>query len=295
MPSQFTRRATIAGAAAMLLPLPAIAAVGSGDFKIAEARLAAIEARISGRLGVAVLDSGSGARIARRADELFPMCSTFKCLAAAAVLRAVDAGTLRLDQRVPYGTSDLLDYAPVTKAHAGDGAMTLNDLCAAAIEVSDNTAANLMLRELGGPQALTRFIRTLGDDVTRLDRNEPSLNSAIPGDARDTTTPNAMLVSLRALLLGDALSEKSRAQLETWLLNCKTGGNKLRAGLPAAWRVGDKTGSGANATSNVIAILRPPGRAPLLAAVYCTGSTTAASKDLDAAQADVGRLVAEVF
>ena len=246
-------------------------------------------------MGVAVLYTSSGARLDNRANELFPMCSTFKFLAAAAVLRAVDAGTLRLTQRISYGDSDLLAYAPVTRAHIGDGDMLLGDLCAAAIEVSDNTAANLLLRELGGPQELTRFVRTLGDRTTRLDRNEPSLNSAIPGDARDTTTPHAMLISMQAVLLGNILSEPSRAQLETWLANCKTGVNKVRAGVPPGWRVGDKTGNGDNATSNTIAILRPPERPPLLVAVYCTGSRTAAAKDLEAAQADVGRLVAAVL
>jgi beta-lactamase class A len=288
-----TRRTLIGSG--LVLALPAVARSKTPDLKAAEARLSAIEARIGGRMGVAVVDSGSGARLDNRAGERFPMCSTFKFLAAAAVLRQVDAGKLRLDQRVAYGASDLLDYAPVTKAHAGDGALSLGALCAAAVEVSDNTAANLMLGLTGGPAGLTRFVRTLGDDTTRLDRNEPSVNTAIPGDPRDTTTPQAMLVSMQAILLGKALSDASRAQLEAWLANCKTGLNKLRAGLPADWRVGDKTGSGAHATSNTIAILRPPRRAPLLAAVYCTGSPTASSKELDAAQADVARLVAEIF
>lgn len=293
MPFTLTRRTLIGSGLA--LALPAVARAKTPDLKAADARLSAIEARIGGRMGVAVLDSGSGARLDNRADERFPMCSTFKWLATAAVLRQVDARKLRLDQRVAYGAADLLAYAPVTKAHVGDGGLTLGELCAAAVEVSDNTAANLMLREIGGPAGLTRFIRTLGDGKTRLDRNEPSLNSAIPGDPRDTTTPNAMLVSMQSILLGKALSEPSRAQLETWLANCKTGFTKVRAGLPADWRVGDKTGAGANATSNTIAILRPPGRAPLLAAVYCTGSPRASSQQLDAAQADVARLVAEIF
>lgn len=288
-----TRRALIGSSLALALP-PA-ARAEAADLKAAAARLAAIEARIGGRMGVAVLDTGSGARLDHRADELFPMCSTFKFLAAAAALREVDAGKMRLDQRVSYGESDLIAYAPVTKPRVGEGALSLGELCAAAVEVSDNTAANLILRELGGPQAITRFVRALGDDTTRLDRNEPSVNTAIPDDPRDTTTPHKMLVCMQAILLGKALSENSRAQIETWLANCKTGFTKLRAGLPADWRVGDKTGAGANATSNTIAILRPPGRAALLAAVYCTGSPSAATKELDAAQADVARLIAEAF
>lgn len=297
MASTITRRSALAGAMAMALPGLKAGAAGpdSTTLKAAEKRLAAIEARIGGRLGVALLDTGNGARIGHRADELFPMCSTFKFLAAAAALQKVDAGQMRLDQRITYGESDLVPYAPVTKAHVGEGSLTLSELCAATVEVSDNPAANLILRELGGPEAVTRFIRTLGDNTTRLDRNEPTVNTAIPGDPRDTTTPHAMLICMRAILLGTALSAASRAQIETWLANCKTGFAKVRAGLPGTWRAGDKTGAGANATSNTIAILRPPGRAPILAAVYCTGSATAAPKDLDAAQAEVGRLIAETL
>lgn len=292
-----TRRRALAGALALALPATK-ARAGMPDaaaLKAAAAQIAAIETRLGGRIGVAVLDTGSGARLDHRADELFPMCSTFKFLAAAAVLKEVDAGKLRLDQRVTYGESDLVPYAPVTKPRVGEGGMSLGELCAAIVEVSDNPAANLILRELGGPPAITRFVRTLGDDTTRLDRNEPSLNSATPGDPRDTTTPRKMLTCMQAILLGNALSEKSRAQIEAWLANCQTGFNKVRAGLPASWRVGDKTGAGANATSNTIAILRPPGRAPLLVAVYCTGSRAATPKELDAAQAEVGRLVAATF
>ncbi len=260
----------------------------------ATARIAALEARAGGRLGVAVLDTGSGAMMAHRADERFAMCSTFKLLAAAAVLRRVETGAERLDRRIAYGPDDLTTYAPVTKTHLAEGGMSVADLCAAAIDWSDNTAGNLLLGSLGGPAGLTAYARSLGDGVTRLDRTEPDLNTAIPGDARDTTTPLAMLRDMRALLLGPALSESSRRQLQTWLIGDKVGDKRLRAGVPASWRVGDKTGSGDNGTANTIAILWPPGRAPILATVYYTES----SAPMDARNAlhkDVGGVIASVF
>ncbi|MBV8474189.1 MAG: class A beta-lactamase [Hyphomicrobiales bacterium] len=281
----------IAGIAASLAPLHARAA---DPLDAAAARIAALEARAGGRLGVCVSEAKSGRRLAHRADERFPMCSTFKALAAAAILARVDKGAERLDRRIAYGPADLLEYAPVAKAHAGEGAMALGDLCAAAIDWSDNTAANLMLRAIGGPAEFTRYIRSIGDSVTRLDRDEPTLNAAVPGDERDTTTPLAMARDLEAVLLGDALSEASRRQLETWMIGDKVGDRRLRAGVPASWGVGDKTGSGDNGTANTIAILRPPGRAPLLAAVYYTQSD-APTEARNAVHRDVGAIIGEAF
>ena len=217
-------------------------------------------------------DTGTGATLAHRADERFPMCSTFKLLAAAAALKRVDEGAERLDRTIAYGPGDLLDYAPVAKAHVAEGGMTLADLCAAAIDWSDNTAANLVLQAIGGPAGFTQFARSLGDTVTRLDRNEPSLNKATPGDERDTTSPRAMAEDMQKVLLGDALSEASRRQLQAWLIDDKVGDKRLRAGLPSSWRIGDKTGSGDHGTTNTIAIIRPPERAPLIATVYYTES-----------------------
>ncbi len=159
--------------------------------------LAALEGRYGGRLGVAAVNTANGERIVHRAQERFPMCSTFKLLAVSAVLSRVDAGTIQLDRHITYGKADLLEYAPVTRAHVSSGYMTLQALCEAAIEYSDNTAANLLLRTIGGPPSVTAYARSLGDDMTRLDRNEPSLNTAIPGDERDTTTPAAMSADLQ--------------------------------------------------------------------------------------------------
>ncbi len=231
-----------------------------------------------GRLGVAVLDTraGVGGFIGYHAEDRFPLCSTFKLLAAAAMLKRVDDGKEQLDRRVKFAASDLVTYSPVTKEHVGGDGMTIAELCAAAITVSDNTAGNLILASLGGPQGVTDFARSLGDTQTRLDRIEPDLNEALPDDPRDTTTPAAMIKTMQALVLGDALSQKSREQLIAWLVGNKTGDARLRAGLPPAWRVGDKTGSGERGTSNDVAVAWPPNSAPVLIAVYLTGTTVTA-------------------
>jgi beta-lactamase class A len=255
-------------------------------------RIATIEARIGGRIGVAAFDTSNNKHLAYRADERFPMCSTFKFLAAAAVLKRVDEGKEKLERFVSYGAEDILEYAPVTKAHLKEGGMTLSALCAAAIEQSDNTAGNLLLNVIGGPAGLTNFARALGDRVTRLDRIEPELNSATPGDERDTTTPAAISSDMQRLLLGDALSEKSRRQLDDWLKRNETGGSMIRAGVPKTWSVGDKTGRGANGATNDIAIVRPAGRAPMLLAIYSVGSTATANHR-EAAIAEAAKIVAE--
>jgi beta-lactamase class A len=261
---------------------------------LANKQLADIEAREGGRLGVFVRDTGTGAAIKHRASERFPMCSTFKLLAAAATLKRVDEGAERLDRTIAFGPSDLLDYAPVAKAHVAQGGMTLADLCAAAIDWSDNTAANLILQAIGGPAGFTQFARSLGDNVTRLNRNEPTLTESLPGDERDTTSPAAMAEDMQKVLLGDALSDSSRRQLQSWLINDKVGDKRLRAGLPGSWRIGDKTGSGDRGSTNTIAILWPPERAPIIATVYYTGSS-APMEARNAIHKEVGALIAETF
>ena len=257
-------------------------------------RLAAIEQNVGGRLGVALLDTGNSKRLEYRASEPFPMCSTFKFLAAAEVLSRVDASQEQLDRRISYGEADLLTWAPVTAEHVKEGSMTLSDICAAAIEFSDNTAGNLILRTIGGPEGLTRYLRSLGDRFTRLDRIEPELNTAVEGDERDTTTPASMLRDLQVLLLGDKLSATSRQQLEAWLVANKTGDKRLRAGLPKDWRIGDKTGTGDNAALGDIAIVRPPNRNPILVVVYTHGSSAPAEK-LNEVFSNVGKLIGATF
>jgi beta-lactamase class A len=294
MHGRLDRRRVLVGAATSLVASSAFAAGETPRETEATTKLVAIETKVGGRIGVAALDTGSGKRIDRRADQRFPLCSTFKLLAAAAVLRRVDDGKEKLDRLVPYGESDLLSYAPVTKQHVSEGAMTLAALCEAAIEVSDNTAGNLLLATLGGPAGLTAYLRSIGDQTTRLDRTEPTLNTALPGDERDTTTPSAMLGSMQVLLLGKALSSGSRERLEGWLGETKTGAGLIRAGVPADWHVGDKTGRGDNNAWNDVAILRPPGRAPVLLTVYTVEQT--APDDLHkSAIADTVRIAIEAL
>lgn len=290
-----SRRELALGAGALVLGGGIAATVRAGAAPVALGpRLAAIEAEVGGRLGVALLDTATNTTAGHRLDERFAMCSTFKALAAAAVLARVDAGRDALDRRVKYPTGELLSYSPVTKNYAGEAGMTLAELCDAAVTLSDNTAANLLLGTIGGPAGLTAFVRGLGDKMTRLDRIEPFLNQETAGDPRDTTTPAAMASTLRHLVLGDALSPDSRARLTDWLVGCRTGGDRLRAGVPAGWRVGDKTGGGERGATNDIAVLWPPGRAPLVVSAYLVESTAPQDRR-NAALAAVGRAVAQAI
>ena len=251
-----------------------------------------LETESGGRLGVCVLETATGARHVHRGDERFPMCSTFKALAAAAVLTRVDAGKEQLTRRITFSASEIVVYSPVTEKRIGGDGMTLAEICEAAMTRSDNTAGNLLLAAIGGPPGLTAFARSLGDQVTRLDRDEPSLNEALPDDPRDTTTPNAMASNLQTLVLGNAaLSAASREQLTAWLVANKTGDTRLRAGFPKDWRVGDKTGAGDRGTNNDVGVVWPPGRAPVILAVYLTGSSVPAAQQ-NATIASVARAVA---
>jgi len=275
-----------------LVPLISVrgAAAAEGGFASIGAALEKIERDSGGRLGVAVLETGSGTLAGHRIDERFPMCSTFKALAAAAILVRVDAGKEQLSRRIRVEEKDILAYAPVTRQHVGQD-MSVAELCDAAVTLSDNTAANLLLASMGGPSAITNLARSLGDDLTRLDRIEVELNEATPGDPRDTTTPAAMARNLKALTLGTALSAASRDQLIAWLVGCKTGDAKIRAGLPKDWRVGDKTGNGGHGSSNDVAVIWPQGRAPVIVASYLT-ETTGTDDQRNAAHAAVGRAMA---
>jgi beta-lactamase class A len=277
-------------AAPALVGLKALARAGDGEV---QAGLADLEKARGGRLGVCVLDVATGRRAVHRADERFAMCSTFKVLAAALVLTRVDRGQENLDRRVVFSKESLVTYSPETEKHAGAGGMTLGEICKAGLTLSDNTAANLILESIGGPAQVTGFARALGDDVTRLDRIETALNEAAPGDPRDTTTPAAMAENLRKILLGDALSAPSRAQMTAWMLANKTGDKRLRAGVPADWRVADKTGSGGAAHTNDIAVLWPPGRTPIVATAYYADSP-ASDEARSGVLAEVGRLAARM-
>ncbi|KVP06584.1 class A beta-lactamase [Burkholderia ubonensis] len=255
-------------------PLANASAVGAAS------SLAELERAAGGRLGVHALDTATGRRVQHRADERFPFCSTFKAILIAAVLAESVARPALFTQRVTYRQADLLEWSPVTEKHVDTG-MTVSELCEATAQYSDNAAANLLMKLLGGPAAVTAFARSIGDDTFRLDRWEPELNTALPGDARDTTTPAAMAASLRALALGDALPAPQRAQFAQWLRGNKTGDKRIRAGVPTGWQVGDKTGTGDYGTTNDIGVLWPPARGPIVLTVYYTQARADAKRKDD--------------
>ncbi|MEU9755390.1 class A beta-lactamase [Streptomyces althioticus] len=254
--------------------------------------LAALEREYGARLGVFAVDTGTGATVVHRADERFALCSTFKTLAAAAVVDRRPGA--RLDERISYGAADLVPYSPVTEKHTGQG-MTLRELCDAAVRYSDNTAGNLLLRDIGGPRGLTAYARRLGDRVTRLDHTEPELNSNPPGDPRDTTTPRAIAADYRALVHGDALPAAGRALLTDWLVRNTTGDDRIRAGVPRGWKVGDKTGTAEWGRANDVAVLWPgDGRSPLVLSVL-TDRPDRAAPGQDELVAEATRRVLDVL
>jgi len=285
---RLSRRAALAGigAASLLAPVELSAALRGED------ALARIEAGLGGRLGVAAVNLRTGARLSHRANERFAMCSTFKWTLAALVLAEVDAGRAKLAEAIRLGKGDLLPHSPVTETHLAAGTITLGELCAAAIGVSDNAAANLLLRRLGGPVRLTAFLRRTGDPVTRLDRTETALNENRPGDPRDTTTPAAMIGSMHRLIFGTGLSPHSREVLQGWMRATTTGLDRLRGGLPRGWIAGDKSGTGANGAYNDVAFAVPrPGSPPLLIACYIDAAR-ASGAAASAAHIAVARIVA---
>jgi beta-lactamase class A len=261
------RTLLLSGAAGIGAALVGCSTPAPAPAPIPEAGLAELETRFGGRLGVYAVDTGTGRAVGHRADERFLMCSTTKVPLVALVLRrSVDDPGL-LDRRIRWGPADLLEYAPVTSRNVATG-MTVAELCAAAISVSDNTAANLLFAQVGGPPAVTAFVRGLGDPMTRFDRVETALNDTAPGDERDTTTPARFAETLRLLALGDALPPPQRDRLVGWMVATTTGAAQIRAGVPAGSRVADKTGSGNRGESNDVGVVWPPGRAPVVVTAF---------------------------
>jgi beta-lactamase class A len=260
----------------------------------ADRELKAIQKHIGGRLGVHALDSQSGKRFGIDEKSRYALASTFKLPLAAALLWQVDHGAFGLERTLPIARSHLLTNSPAVEARLSAGAetMTLRELCAAIITVSDNAAANILLTGIGGPQALTAFMRNIGDEVTRLDRMEPELNSNNAGDLRDTTTPRAMVDALLRIFTQDVLSLTSRALLIDWLTTSKLGLDRVHAGIPKTWQIGDKTGTGQNGACNDLVVAYPPNRRPVFVAVYMSESTLPQT-ELNAAQAQIGALVAQ--
>ncbi|WP_394152090.1 class A beta-lactamase [Loktanella salsilacus] len=228
--------------------------------------VAQIEERLGARVGVSLVDTGSDLSWFHRADERFLMNSTVKTPICGAVLARMDEGALSLTDTLPVRADQMQSYAPVTEQQVG-AEMTLGDLCLAALDMSDNTAANMLLDHIGGPQALTAFFRTIGDETSRLDRREPELNTFVPGDPRDTTTPAAMTETLRRLLLGDALSPAARDQLADWMSIGSVTGALLRTDAPDGWRVLDKSGSGSH-TRSIIGVVAPKSHAPWIVTIF---------------------------
>ncbi len=288
--AMFTRRSFVALTA---LALPRFLHVASKSFSALPDEFARLEQINGGRLGVTVVDMVSGERTGYRANERFPMCSTFKFLLASAVLQRVDRHEERLDRSIPIPPKPLLPNSPLTEQHAG-GTMTIAVLCQAALTRSDNTAANLLLESIGGPAEVTDFARSIGDGVTRLDRMEMALNEALPGDPRDTTSPAAMAGDLKSVLLGNVLSAVSREQLTQWMEANQTGLDRLRANLPEGWRAADKTGSNGTHTSNDIAVLWPPETRPIIVTAYIT-QCFGPERKRAAMLAEIGRLVKELL
>jgi beta-lactamase class A len=277
-------RRTLISALPLVIAWPALS-------REAPAALAAYERDSGGRIGLYAENLSTGRRIAWRADERFVMCSTFKASLAALVLARVDHGQDQLDHVISYGRADVLDwYAPVARENLAKGAMSVAEMCAAAVEYSDNTCANLLLARVGGPAALTAFWRSIGDTVSRLDHNEPVLNRSPPGDPHDTTTPAAMAANLRRFVLGKVLSAESRERLTGWMVDCKTGDQRLRGGIPRTWRIADKTGNNGKDAAGDIGVVWPTPDRPVLICTYTQGGSPTAVT-MARAFADVGRMV----
>jgi len=259
----------MSAAIAVAAALPLTSACSTFQLPFSQDRLRQLELDLNGRLGVYAFNTANGAELIYRADERFAVCSTCKVLIVAAILHQSSQVPGLMQQQIHYSQNDVIKsgYAPVTTEHVTTG-MSVSDLCAAAIQYSDNAAANALLRLLGGPPAVTDYARSLGDSTFRLDRWEPELNTAIPGDSRDTSTPRAMGLMLQQLTVGTALPVSQRAQLLTWLRGNTTGATRVRAGLPSDWQVGDKTGTGDYGVANDLAIIWPPQRAPIIVSVY---------------------------
>ena len=262
----------------------------------ARERFEQLEASSGGRLGVAALNTADGSYVGYRESERFPMCSTFKLLVVALVLKRSMAERSLLDERVRYGDADLVTNSPVTRRHVGEG-MTIGELSAAALQHSDNTAAKLLLTAVGGPEVLNQFALSIGDEWFDLLRGEPEVNASVPGDMRDTTTPRAMMLDVQKLLLADdVLGSQQREQLKAWMLGNVTGAARIRAAVPGSgWLVADKTGSGDYGTANDVAVVYPPSAAPFVVAVYFTGVMPKQTPPRDEVVVEAARIVFDVM
>lgn len=282
----------LSGILSVCLMLPSVFVQAQDDALMTE--LQRIENVLDARIGFSAYDSETGVRWEYNADQRFAMSSTFKTLACAALLQRVDSNEEQLERKVSFSKSDLVTYSPITEQHADSREMSLFELCEATLTTSDNTAANLILQAIGGPEVVTEFARGIGDNVTRLDRWETELNQATPSDDRDTTTPNAMVGNLKGLLLGDVLSPNSKSQLREWLVGNKVADGLFRASMPAEWIIADRTGAGGFGSRAITAVIWPPERLPIVVAFYIT-ETTASFEDRNTAIAELGSVIRDVI
>ena len=251
----------------LMTGLPLLAAAAPDRFSPLRRAITAVERSAGGPIGISLLDTHTGERIGHRANDRFPLCSTFKLLLAARLLHGADKGQWAMIERLPVTKADMLFNAPFTEKRIG-GSASLLELAEAMAVVSDNPAATIGLARVGGPAALTRWLRAIGDQTTRLDRNEPEMNNETPGDPRDTTTPAAMLATSRALVEGHILSPVARKTLYGWMQASKTADTMIRAALPPSWQEANKTGAGSWRARNIVSVMTPPGRNPIWVAAY---------------------------
>ncbi|WP_084578950.1 class A beta-lactamase [Sphingomonas azotifigens] len=256
--------------------------------------IAQYERVTGGRIGVYAVNVKTGAKLTWRADERFIMCSSYKASLAAFVLSRVDRGEEKLDAAIRYGVRDTKDlWGPVSKANLTKGAMTVEAMCKAAVEISDGVCANLLLARSGGPAALTAFLRSIGDGITRVDHYEPQLDRVPSGGPWDSTTPAAMAATLQKMVLGDVLSARSKALLTQWLIGNQTN-PRLRGGLPRSWLIGNKTGHSGRDMAGDIAVAWPRPDTPIVIAVY-TREGRPTEKQFDEVFGGIGRLVASTL
>ena len=263
------------------------------DQQTLQKKIEMLENKSGGKLGLTVVDTSDGTTYSWRGDEKFPLCSTSKVMVVAAILKKSESNTNLLAKKITINKSDIANYNPITSKYI-DSSMTITELSKAALQYSDNAAMNKLLSYLGGPRYATQFARTIGDKAYRLDRNEPGLNTAIPGDSRDTTTPSAMAETLNKLILGNALKKEQKAKLTEWMKGNTTGLNSIKAGLPAEWIVADKTGSGDYGTTNDVAVIWPKNHAPVILTTYFTQPEKDASARKDVL-ASAAKLIAEAI
>lgn len=261
--------------------------------QILETTVSALESRLDARIGIMIQDSASDWTWGHREHERFLMASVFKSILCGYVLHSADAGTLLLDEPLTVDEADILDCAPVAEKHLG-GTLSIGELCFATVDMSDNTAANLLIDRVGGPRAVTAFLRSIGDEVTRLDRMEPELNLFVPGDPRDTTSPAAMATTWQALLLDNVLTPASRGQLAEWMRHGGVTGTLIKTSAPPDWIIMDKSGGGRDFTCNLVAMVVPPDRAPFTVAIFLSDTPEDWSTRNDAV-AEISAAVVEVL